>query len=130
MLAKLFEVRDRATFIPVIAVHLAPTTPIICNRNLLELPSDHPAELYLLNVLGYSGGQRTDFTPYILLARASCGDAHYDPNHWMDRTMKTAHKYITENWIQINSGDVVDVEFILGETTEPKKSQRHEQFFV
>jgi hypothetical protein len=34
--------------------------------------------------------------------------------------MSTAHNFIAEHWAELNSGDVVDVEYILGETSAPK----------
>jgi len=49
--------------------------------------------------------------------------ASADPYFWGDRTFTTAHFYITQEWAQLTSGDVVDVEFILGERTEPKLSE-------
>ena len=45
-----------------------------------------------------------------------------DPYHWQDRTMQTAHLHIRHNWATLRSGDVVDVEFILGERVTPKPS--------
>jgi len=36
----------------------------------------------------------------------------------------TAHKYIIDHWVDLKEGDVVDVEFILGEASEKKISQR------
>jgi len=38
--------------------------------------------------------------------------------------MLNAHKYIKEHWDELRSGSVVDVEFILGESKEPKASER------
>lgn len=41
-----------------------------------------------------------------------------------DRAYPVAHKYIIENWAKLKDGDVVDVQFILGETKAPKVSER------
>ena len=38
--------------------------------------------------------------------------------------MKVAHNYIATHWHDLVDGDVVDVEFILGETAEKKISER------
>jgi len=38
--------------------------------------------------------------------------------------MTVAHAYIEKNFHNLNSGDVIDVEFILGETDKPKTSER------
>ena len=51
--------------------------------------------------------------------------ANYDPYNWTKcgRTMNVAHRHIEANWDKLASGDVVDVEFILGETSAPKESE-------
>lgn len=51
-----------------------------------------------------------------------------DPYFWTGRTMPVAHKYITEHFVEMKDGDVVDVRFILGETSEPCQSDRHYSF--
>jgi hypothetical protein len=52
----------------------------------------------------------------------------YDPYDWNDRTMQTAHNYIAKNFDDLSNGDVVDVEYILEETDEPKISERNEVY--
>jgi hypothetical protein len=47
---------------------------------------------------------------------------HY--RDWNDRTYRTAHKYIAENFDTLTSGDVLDIEFILGEVDKPKEPHR------
>ena len=44
------------------------------------------------------------------------GEGYDDPHSWMGRTLTAAHEYIVKNWNQMKDGDVIDVEFILGET--------------
>jgi len=102
----LLEIRDRATFIPVFAMKMMPATSI---------------EEYLLLKTGYGYD-----LPLVLLGRIEGGSTEYTPDSWNDRTFTTAHKYITENFDSMQTGDVVDVEFILGETTTKKISQRFE----
>lgn len=114
MEVKALEVRDRSTFIPVLAVDM--NAPPVGLRN-------HNAVKYLLRRCGYP----CDGKPNIVLTRLSGnGQATNDPYAWAcgSRTMPTAHQWIIENWASLHDGDVVDVEFILGETTEPKKSER------
>ncbi len=106
MKAKCLEVRDSMTFIPVVALNTAP---------------ENEGQRYLLRRAGY--GQEGDTV--ILVNLSDCRGAN-DPYEWNSRTMGSAHIYIEEHWAELNDGDVVDVEFILGETTEPKKSERHE----
>ena len=111
MKTKLFEVRDRLTFIPVIAIQLDP---------------DYEEERYLLSRSGY-GPTPIQQRSYVLLAR-TYGDngqtgISCDPYTWGDRTMSNAHKYLIKNFDELESGAVIDVEYILGETAIPKVSE-------
>lgn len=108
MIAKLIEIRDAMTFIPAMAVWLK--------------PSDL-AEEFLLAREGYERGSQGNFVLLIWLAR---GRSEYDPEVWASRTLQVAHHYVIDHFCEINSGDVVDVEFILGLRDEPKISERLE----
>jgi hypothetical protein len=56
---------------------------------------------------------------------AQCRGVAYDPYDWRGaRTKPNAHLWITEHWHEIADGDVIDVQFILGETAVPKCSER------
>jgi hypothetical protein len=111
MRTKILELRDSATFIPVLCVDMNPS-----GGAAIE-------ERWLLRRAGYS----CDYEPIILLTRADgSGRACYDPFDWGDRTFSVAHQYIIAHWRSLDSGDVVDVEFILGERAEPKVSERLE----
>lgn len=106
MEAKMFEIRDSATFIAALAV---------------DMNSSDGVEGYLLSRAGYAN----DNHPIIMLTRADGGGlAHYDPHGWGGRTWPVAHDYIEKHWHQLESGDVVDVEFILGESAEKKSPER------
>ena len=104
---KTFEVRDEMTFISVLAI----------NGIVSHIPEpDH----YLIRRSGWIENQM--FT-YVM--KLSSSEIHFDPCRWGDsRTMINAHKYIQEHWDELESGDVVDVQFILGETEEPAVSDR------
>lgn len=105
---KLFELRDRATFIPIIA-------------SRMRSENEDEQECYLLGRAGYSSHE-----PFlILLTRLDGGQATYDPYGWGGRTFPVAHQFIAENWDALFSGDVVDVEHILGEKPEKKISERY-----
>lgn len=109
---KAFEIRDRMTFIPVIATRLA---------------SEHAAESYLLGLAGY--GQLTQSgEPWVLVLRLVDSANCFDPRDWGfgSRTMVVAHDYIEKNWDLLETGSVIDVEYILGEAKVPKFSQRLE----
>jgi hypothetical protein len=106
IITKVFEVRDRNTFIPVIAS---------------AMQSDDFAQSYLLRRSGYAHGGT------VLVARLQGGGAsNCDVYDWRDRTMQNAHAYIEKEFSNLKDGDVIDVEFILGETSSPKCSERME----
>ena len=107
MKTKLFEIRDRGTFMPAMATIMA---------------SSDLEEIYLLKSSGFNN------SPLIVLHFLELNEGHWDPYHWGDRTRNTAHKYIQQNWDVLKSGDVIDVEYILDETREPKMSQRTERY--
>jgi hypothetical protein len=106
MNTKLFEVRDAGTFIPVIATRMV---------------SDDEKEAYLLNRGGYSRS-----IPLVLLTRIGREDrgCHFASFEWRDLTMQTAHDYISAHFDELESGAVIDVEFIRGLRAKPKVSER------
>jgi hypothetical protein len=107
METKCLEIRDSGTFIPVICIW-----PVAVND----------AQRYLLKRDGY----RADHTEQcIIMINAQCYGAEYSPYSWNDsRTKRNAHLYIQAHWSELCDGDVIDVEFILGETASPKLSER------
>lgn len=106
--SKLFEIRDSATFIPVIAT-------------LLE--SDVYEESYLL---GRSGYQNYDGPTSVIVTRLNDCLSANDPHEWTNRTMYVAHKHIERHFHDLKTGDVIDVQYLLGETSVPKVSERLE----
>jgi hypothetical protein len=103
---KVLELRDKATFIPIIAI---------------KTTFANEGQRYLLRRAGY------DHTgSCVILFRANGGEAHYDPYEWTGRTFPAAHHWIVEHFDELSDGDVVDVEFILGETSVVKQSERTE----
>jgi len=115
MQVKLLEIRDSGTFIPVLAV---------------KVEAADEAERYLLESAGYVlSPDRGE--PYILLAPidpgagACAGKINYDPDEWYpSRTLQVAHEHIIRHWDELETGAVVDVEYLLGKRAEPKKPQR------
>jgi hypothetical protein len=105
MEVKCLEVRDAATIIPV-----------ICIRPVW----DNDRQLHLLRRDGYRADEAETCIIYI---RGQCRGVSYDPYNWNDRTNQTAHVYITEHWHELSDGDVIDVEFILGEKPTKKVSE-------
>jgi hypothetical protein len=107
MEVKCLEVRDAGTFCPVICVRPVP---------------DNEGQRYLLRRDGYRGDPSERCIIYI---QNQCRGVAYDPYDFPDspRTHRVAHNYITENWHTLQDGDVIDVEFILGETKQRKTSE-------
>lgn len=107
---KLFEVRDRATFVPVMAVKLGGR----CTDQ----------ENWLLSMAGF--GCDPEIRDYVILTNLEDAESQYDPYKWgpCTRTMSEAHKYICEHFDKLKSGAVVDVEYILGESKTRKTSER------
>jgi hypothetical protein len=109
MTTKTIEIRDKATFLPMLATRLDPITK---------------ADRYLLARAGY-GTTPCAQEKYVLLASIQgvrCA-SNYDPSVWNDRTRQIAHRWIIDHFDELESGAVVDVEFILGETAQAKVSE-------
>jgi hypothetical protein len=99
METKLFEIRDRGTFVPAMAIRVS------------------GADGYLMRRAGFD-------SPMVYLVMLATEKCRYDPYNWDNmRTMGNAHNFIQAQWDTLTTGDVVDVEFILGETLEPKQSE-------
>jgi hypothetical protein len=104
---KCLELRDYGTFIPVICIRPVP---------------ENEAQRYLLRRDGYRGD---DSEHCIIMIDAQCRGVAYDAYDWKDRRTKGhAHNYIQEHWHDLTDGDVIDVQFILGETQDKKRSER------
>lgn len=106
---KFFEIRDRGTFIPAVATRYrvaAVTDSSIRDHRLLKRSGwgyDHPP---------------------VTLTHLSSRKASADPHEWCrGRTMKVAHSHIIESWGELKSGQVIDVQVILGEMKKPAASQ-------
>ena len=109
MKVKILEIRDSATFIPILAV---------------DMNSDNNIQRYYLRHEGYP----CDYEPNILITHLSAngGPSSNDPYTWNGRTYPVAHKYIIDHWHDLIDGDVIDVEWILNEKADKKISERLE----
>ena len=108
MITKVFEVRDNATNIGVIATKMQPEVL---------------AEDYELARNGFP----LQGNALILLTQLSSSKSTWDAFNWRDgtRTMFEAHRYIEQHFDELKTGDVVDVRYILGETDKPAISDSH-----
>jgi hypothetical protein len=107
MKVKLIEIRDDGTMIVALCVDMNPENDI--QRDYLR-----------------RYGFACDGRPNIMITHAygNGAPATNDPYEQHGRTWRVAHHYIIEHWNELNDGDVVDVEFISGETRAPKISER------
>lgn len=103
---KFFEVRDHMTTIPMCAVAVeVPAGPSREHAILRRAGWNHERGIYMFH-LGQDGMK-----------------VCFDPYTWGDRTRKTVHLYIKENWDNLVDGQLLDVRVILGETTEPCETE-------
>lgn len=110
MQIKMFEIRDRATYIPAIAIKLDGET--------------NEAEEYMLQRAGFGKADTRANKNYVFFINADNNECQLDPFKWSNRTMTEAHHYVERNFDTLKSGDVIDVEYILGETGIKKRSER------
>lgn len=104
MKSKMFEIRDECTCITAIAIKTEP-------ENLNE------------HAHFRRGGWGSDSV--ILIKSNGETRAEYDPFAWRKdgtRTMFQAHLYIQEHFDELENFSVIDVQYILGETENPKQS--------
>lgn len=104
---KILEVRDRGTFIPVMAT---------------KTVSDNDIERNLISRAGYD-------TMYgsIILTHLETSESTVDPYKWgmSPRTLWMAHRYINRYFDEIPNNWVVDVEYIRSETQTMKIPERY-----
>lgn len=103
--SKVLEVRDSGTHIPVLAIRMMAKNGI--------------QKYYIHGRCGYP----SDGSCISVVSLDDC-DGNCDPYRWDNRTMANAHNYIYEHFDELSDGDVVDVEFILGEMPTKKVSER------
>lgn len=113
MIIKILEIRDRHTFISVVCMSIEPRK--YC-KEVWEID-----KYYMWSRCGYPTDSSTIVMFSLNCPSRGCANSPYD---WKDRTYQTAHSWIQTNWYDIKNGDVIDVEFILGESAEKKISER------
>jgi hypothetical protein len=124
LVCKTFEVRDVGTFIPFFGVLCDPSANEDDAIGMLgALGAAHTeADVYLLRRAGYHASRCVIFTR---LDGHPSNIAPYDPIEWgRNRTMSVAHAHVIEHWDELKSGAVVDVEYILDQSAEAKRSER------
>lgn len=120
MNVKILELRDRHTLVPLLCVDMNPDTIGLSAHSTKD--ETHVAQTYLLRRCGYPCNGHPNIA--ITRANADGGKCSNDPYFWGDRTYAAAHLHIIKEWANLTDGDVIDVEFIMGETQKPKISER------
>ena len=110
MVFKTIEIRDDGTHIPSLAI---------------QMVAENEVQAYYIH--DRCGHPRDGSS--IMLMMLDDGKATNDPYEWESlglgpRTMPVAHNYIIDHFAELNNGDVVDVQHILGETQVKKVSER------
>ncbi len=106
METKWLEIRDDGTRIPVFAFTTA---------QFYE-----PKDTALIRHAGLQIGAH-----HLIVGRFHPSAMNVDAYEWRSRGIRTmfeAHIWLAEHWTEVKNGDVIDVEFILGETARPKTS--------
>ena len=99
MMTKFVEIRDRGTLVPGLAIQISEADGWLARR---------------------AGFGENSCVLLINLARVQC---EYDPYVLVNnRTMHVAHLWLSEHWDEHQDGAVVDVEFVLGKSMQPKCS--------
>ena len=121
---KTFEVRDAGTFVPAVGILCEPLLMPTGN----EILDATEADSYLLMRAGYAHPSRDPHARCVIFTRLdghASNIAPYDPEgRGRSRTMRVAHEYVTDHWDELQSGEVIDVEVILGLSKTPKTSER------
>lgn len=101
---KMIEIRDAGTRIAALAI---------------KTEGETPEEQAFWRKGGGYGNQS------VILVQLDEAEAHSDAFKWRTyRTMREAHLYVKRHFDELpDSGAVVDVEYIKGETAEPKDSE-------
>ncbi len=106
MIIKMIEIRDSATCIAAMAIKMVASNPIEYKFLWREGYPKNGSSITLMKL----SDQKATNDPY-------------DPVWQGARTMKIAHHWIIDNFDEINSGDVVDVQLILEETNIKKSPE-------
>src|SRR3954466_613529 len=106
MIAKLFEVRDEGTLIPVMAIKMTP----------------HDEREWLLLLRAGYGPDSVALESSVMLINLNTGFRFTvlgTDSHTSGRTLKLAGRHIDLYFDSLFSGSVIDVQYLLGETSVP-----------
>ena len=103
---KVLEIRDSGTFIAALAIRNKGANPV---QQFYFDRCGFPEDGSSITLMGLYDQRATN-----------------DPYGWSGagRTMPVAHHWIIDHFDELSDGDVVDVQVLLGETAEPKMSER------
>lgn len=129
MQVKIFELRDRGTFIPIFAFRVRSDVMDGLPQRIARAQGAEAAAPFwkaghrqdaLIRRAGY-GNQEDGL---VMVGALAGGHCHYDEFRFGGaRTYHTAVLHIRENWDTLEDGAVICVEHILGERDAPKPSE-------
>jgi hypothetical protein len=113
---KLFEVRDRGTLIPMLAMRVS---ALHSGKDWHEQDCD---ELKVVKLIARAGFGESGSIAMLHLGEPKYG-WRFNAYDWRDRTFHAAHLYVEQHWDELRSGDLIDVRVVLGEARLPCESE-------
>ena len=108
--AKFLEVRADGFFLPMLAVGFYPVKNDLTSR-----------ETWIINRAGRSGKHTQ-----VILFNLISGLSSWNPESWTERETTIVHVHLLENWLDVKSGDVIDINYLLKERKTVRISEQFE----
>jgi hypothetical protein len=119
---KFFEIRDRMTTIAAVGIGLGIEDIRYASNQAVDAIT--PAPTLFNHISGLAKKSGFWQSGLIILVRLDPLRAESRSHIWGEwRTMRAAHEWIEKNFSDLPAVSVVDVEYILGEVDEPKRSE-------
>jgi len=90
---------------------------------IMTAAEDNEAERKMIIDSGWLQGGNGYFPGSILLDMEN-GDVQFSPQAWPNRTMRVAHEFLDRHYKTIRGGELIDIQYILKETTSPRKAKK------
>lgn len=103
---KVFELRDRMTTISIMCIKIDMTEVTEPDRFIIR-----------------RSGWGSDAKMLYMINLSTC-QCIFEAGRWNSATYDVAHQYIEEHWYDLKGGEVIDAEYIRGESERPKESER------
>jgi hypothetical protein len=94
------------------------------NAIYIVMAADNDDQRKMLVDAGWPQGPERYFPGGILIDLNSY-EAQSRRRLWTTRTMRVAHEFLDKHYQTIRDGDIIDIQYILKETTSPKKREKN-----